>query len=216
MKLADLKGGYDAVFSLGDLCLSSLQLEKNNLRPYAGVFDWVASPNLDDVCRLIDTRFKGFMELENLRVGGVTETGMIWVTDDANSIISSHDFEAGKNTVADLAAYPEVKAKYDRRIQRFLHKLSTSRRILFVRTEGTLEEAKLLEKTLRRAVGHDFRVLLVNHTQVRGIVELNWPLEKVCAIQLSDLDKWSGNDQQWNQILHGIRYVSNLNEGGEQ
>ncbi|GJM69732.1 hypothetical protein HMSSN036_19480 [Paenibacillus macerans] len=96
MKLADLKGGYDAIFSLGDLCLSSLQLEKNNLRPYAGVFDWVASPNLDDVCRLIDTRFKGFMELENLRVGGVTETGMIWVTDDANSIISSHDFEAGK------------------------------------------------------------------------------------------------------------------------
>ncbi|GJM69731.1 hypothetical protein HMSSN036_19470 [Paenibacillus macerans] len=87
---------------------------------------------------------------------------------------------------------------------------------MFVRTEGTLEEAKLLEKTLRRAVGHDFRVLLVNHTQVRGIVELNWPLEKVCAIQLSDLDKWSGNDQQWKQILHGIRYVSNLNEGGEQ
>ncbi|MGZ7440769.1 DUF1796 family putative cysteine peptidase [Paenibacillus sp. TH7-28] len=216
MKLADLKGSYDAIFSLGDLCLSALQLEKNNLRPYAGVFDWVASPNLDDVCRLIATRFKGFMELENLRVGGVTDTGMIWVTDDANSIISSHDFEASKNTVADLADYPEVRAKYDRRIERFLNKLAMSRRILFVRTEGTLEEAKLLEQTLNRTVKHDFRVLLVNHTQVRGTVELNWPLEKVCAIELSDLDKWNGNDLQWKQIFQGIRYVPNLNEGGEK
>lgn len=215
MKLADLKGNYDAIFSLGDLCLSSIQLENNNLRPYAGVLDWLASPNMDDVCQLLSNRFAGFMELENLRIGGATDTGMIWVTDDAYYMISSHDFEADKNSLTHLATYPEVKAKYDRRIQRFLNKISTCQRILFVRTEATFEEAKQLQQVLMNIVKHDFRVLLVNHTQVSGMKELDWPLEKVCALEMSDLDKWTGNDAHWKEVFKGIHYVKDMSRGGE-
>ncbi|EHL78862.1 DUF1796 family putative cysteine peptidase [Bacillus smithii] len=46
MSLEDIKGTYDSVFSLGDLCLTSIQLKKNNLRPFSGVLDWMASPSL--------------------------------------------------------------------------------------------------------------------------------------------------------------------------
>jgi len=31
MSLKDISGTYDAIFSLGDLCLAAVQLRKNNL-----------------------------------------------------------------------------------------------------------------------------------------------------------------------------------------
>lgn len=34
MRVADLKGSYDAIFSLGDLCLAAMKLEKFGLRNY--------------------------------------------------------------------------------------------------------------------------------------------------------------------------------------
>jgi hypothetical protein len=39
MKLVDVKGTYNAIFSLGDLCLTAIQLEKNNLRPFSGMLE---------------------------------------------------------------------------------------------------------------------------------------------------------------------------------
>lgn len=70
MNLKEIQGEYDAVFSLGHLCLTALQLRKMNKRPYAGPFDWVGTSSLPDLCRLIRNRFEGFMNPINLRVTG--------------------------------------------------------------------------------------------------------------------------------------------------
>jgi hypothetical protein len=208
MKLQDLTGTYDAIFSLGDLCIASQQLEKNNLRLYSGVLDWMGSPALSNVNRLLKNRFIGFMDLPNLRIIGYGSENKICVADDAYNIVSNHDFEVGKNSLSHLGGYPEVKEKFDRRIRRFLEKVASCQRILFVRTEGDLEETEALTKVLSGLVRKDFRVLLVNHADVEGLVEDDWPLEKVCAVRLPAVNKFTNNDHLWKKLLEGIHISS--------
>ncbi|AOZ93917.1 DUF1796 family putative cysteine peptidase [Paenibacillus crassostreae] len=207
MRLAELEGKYDSIFSLGDLCLASIQLEKNNLRLFSGVLDWVGSPQLPEVSRLLMNRFTGFMELENLRVVGDAGADMLLVSDEYYHIFSNHDFSKVLNPNNNLFDYPNVKQKFDRRIQRFLEKMENSERILFVRTEGNLQEVYDLQMVLAGLVKHDFRILVINHAPVDGIVELNWPIEKVCAVQFPDGEKWAGNDELWKTMLKGIHHL---------
>lgn len=204
MDLSQLKGEYDAIFSLGDLCLASIQLKKHNLRPYSGVLDWMASVELSKVSELLENRFLDFLEYDNLRVIGYADT-FICVSDDGYNLVSNHDFDGEKNTLTYLGGYAEVMEKYERRIQRFLSEMDNAKRILFVRTEGTLEDAAVLQDVLSRLVKHDFSVLLINHTYVQGIVEKSWPLEKVCSIEFPNKDKWEGNHDLWREVLSGIR-----------
>ncbi|MCK1997332.1 papain-like cysteine peptidase [Psychrobacillus psychrodurans] len=204
MDLSQLKGEYDAIFSLGDLCLASIQLKKHNLRPYSGVLDWMASVELSKVNELLENRFMDFLEYDNLRVIGYADT-FICVSDDGYNLVSNHDFDGEKNTLTYLGGYAEVMEKYERRIQRFLSEMDNAKRILFVRTEGTLEDAAVLQDVLSRLVKHDFSVLLINHTYVQGIVEKSWPLEKICSIEFPNKDKWEGNHDLWREVLSGIR-----------
>jgi hypothetical protein len=203
MELTQLKGNYDAIFSLGDLCLTSIQLKKHKLRPYSGVLDWVASPSLSTVNELLENRFIGFMDYDNLRVLGYADT-FICVSDDGYNIVSNHDFSGDKNTLEYLGSYLEVMEKYERRIQRFLSEMNTAKRILFVRTEGTFEDAAALQDVLSGIVKHDFSVLLINHTSVHGMVEKNWPLEKVCSVEFPNSNIWEDNHELWNEVLRGI------------
>jgi len=205
MSLEDIKGTYDSVFSLGDLCLTSIQLKKNNLRPFSGVLDWMASPSLSSVNRLLKNRFVGFMDLPNLRIIGYASDQLICVSDDGYQIVSNHDFEVGKNTLSHLGGYPEVREKFDRRIKRFLEKMETSKRILFVRTEGTFEEVLELESILSKMVKHDFRILIVNHTDVSGLTEKNWPIERVSVVELPNRDIWNANDHFWKMMFDGVQ-----------
>lgn len=204
MDLSQLKGEYDAIFSLGDLCLASIQLKKHNLRPYSGVLDWMASVELSKVNELLENRFLDFLEYDNLRVIGYADT-FICVSDDGYNLVSNHDFDGEKNTLTYLGGYAEVMEKYERRIQRFLSEMDNAKRILFVRTEGTLEDAAVLQDVLSRLVKHDFSVLLINHTYVQGIVEKSWPLEKICSIEFPNKDKWEENHDLWREVLSGIR-----------
>jgi len=204
LNLSQLKGEYDAIFSLGDLCLASIQLKKHNLRPYSGVLDWMASIDLSQVNELLENRFIGFLEYDNLRVIGYADD-FICVSDDGYNLVSNHDFDGEKNTLNYLGGYAEVMEKYERRIQRFLSEMENAKRILFVRTEGTLEDAAVLQDVLSRIVKHDFSILLINHTYVPGIVEKSWPLDKVCSIEFPNIDKWEGNHDLWKEVLSGIR-----------
>ncbi len=204
LNLSQLKGEYDAIFSLGDLCLASIQLKKHNLRPYSGVLDWMASPELSKLNELLENRFIGFLEYDNLRVIGYADD-FICVSDDGYNLVSNHDFDGERNTLTYLGGYAEVMEKYERRIQRFLSEMDNAKRILFVRTEGTLEDAAVLQDVLSKIVKHDFSILLINHAYVQGIVEKSWPLEKVCSIEFPNKDKWEGNHDLWEEVLSGIR-----------
>ncbi|TVY02156.1 DUF1796 family putative cysteine peptidase [Cohnella terricola] len=204
MKLQEIKGTYDTIYSLGDLCLASIQLKQNKLRPFSGVLDWMASPQLHDVNRLLRYRFEEFMNPSNLRIIGYAGEDKICVADDFYNMVSNHDFDVGNNSLTLLSGYPEVKEKFDRRIRRFLHKAATSKKMLFVRTEGDLEDAAELQDVLYDLVRYDFRVLIVNHTNVDRLVEDNWPLKRVCSVQLPAANKWTDNNHLWTRLLQGV------------
>lgn len=145
------------------------------------------------------------MDLPNLRIIGYASDQLICVSDDGYQIVSNHDFEVGKNTLSHLGGYPEVREKFDRRIKRFLEKMETSKRILFVRTEGTFEEVLELESILSKMVKHDFRILIVNHTDVSGLTEKNWPIERVSVVELPNRDIWNANDHFWKMMFDGVQ-----------
>ena len=214
MNIDDIKGDYDAIFSLGDLCLTSIQLKKHKLRPYSGVLDWVASPKLSKVNQLLKNRFVAFLEFENLRVLGYADK-CICVSDDGYQIVSNHDFHVANNTLESLDGYADVMVKYNRRIRRFLAEMNNAKKILFVRTEGTFEDVAELHNVLQKLVKHDFNILLINHTDVSGLVEKNWPLEKVCALEFPNVDKWEGNHALWSHVLKGIKLNQNQNKPEE-
>ncbi len=90
--------------------------------------------------------------------------------------------------------------------------MNNARRILFVRTEATFDEAVQLEEMLSKIVKHDFKILIVNHTGTQGLVERNWPLKKVCAVEFPNVDMWEGNHALWDKILDGITFPFINNE----
>jgi len=210
MSLEKVKGNYDAIYSLGDLCLAAIQLRKNNLRPFAGPLDWMSSPSLSNVSRLLQNQFNGFMDLPNLNPTGYSTgvdslTPYLVVVDEAYQIVSSHDFRADQNTLSNLATYSQVKEKLNRRIQRFLEKIVNGQRILFIRTESTFKETLELESILSKMVKNDFQILIVNHSNdVSDMTEKNWPLERVSVVELPNHDKWGANDHYWKKIFEGV------------
>lgn len=206
MRLNDLQGEYDGIFSLGELCLTSIQLERCGLRPFAGPLDWMSTPSLTDVNRLLERRFAGFMDRAHLQYVQHASDKLLLVHERQYNAFSNHDFFVHRNDPALLEDYPAVKAKYDRRTARLLEVAQTGKRLLFVRCGGTRDEAAALETTLARLVKHDFRVLLVNHTDVDTLTERDWRLTRVCPVELpGDPDViWGGNNHLWDRLLSGL------------
>ncbi|WP_257144195.1 papain-like cysteine peptidase [Bacillus wiedmannii] len=156
------------MFSLGDRCLTANKLSQFKLRPYAGIIDWMLSPNLLSINRLLKNQCRNFMKKENLVCDGYNQLifGHLLLRDLLYDVISVHDFSITENTPENLIIYPEFKTKIDQKVQRFLNKLKTCTNILFVRIGGTYEEAKLLELTLSQIVAHEFRLLIINEEPI--------------------------------------------------
>lgn len=204
MSLEDIKGTYDSTFSLGHLCLAAMQLRKFQLRPFSGVLDWVGSPSLDKVNQLLKQQFTDFLNPAHLKPMEYLSAVDVYVLDEAYNIGFNHDFKTDKNTLTHLGGLPEVKEKYNRRIKRFLEKMSTSERILFIRTEGSFEEVQELESILSNMVKNDFRLLVVNHKDIDKMVEVDWPLEKTTVVELPNKEIWNENDPYWAKIFEGV------------
>jgi len=184
MKLIDIKGNYDAIFSLGEDCYVGFWLNQFNLRPFSGVIDWVRSPSLKDVNRLLNNRFKNFLELQNLSFVCYTPEGAnnLIIRDNFYNMDSVHDFLSTVNTPTSLSQYTEIKEKYNRRIQRFVNCMETSERILFIRSAGTYEEVVELEKVLSNMVKHNFCILLILNGDSDEIREVDWGLKHTCVV----------------------------------
>ena len=209
MSLQEIKGVYDAIFSLGDLCLASIQLRKLNLRPFAGPLDWMSSPSLSSVNQLLKNRFSGFMDRANLLPTGYstginTPEPFLVVHDQKYGIVSSHDFKADKNTLTNLATYPEVRKKLDKRSKRMLSMCENGKKILFVRTEASFADTLELESVLSNLVKNEFHILIINHTDRDNLQEVSWPIHNVTVVELPEYEKWTNNDHYWEQIFEGI------------
>lgn len=204
MKLSELKGSYDAVFSLGSSCIAAIQLQRNGLRPYSGVLDWMLSESLTHVNMLLHNRFAGFMESSRLVYEPYQDK--LVLKDSVYQIKLLNDLPLDSNGIHILSAMPDCKIKIDRRAERMLRRISTCRSILFVRLGGSFQEAAALQNVLSAMLPGDFRVLLVNDSPHDGITECNWPLDRICAIHMPLHDDC--NDL-WKDIFDGVTLTGN-------
>ena len=207
MKLNEIKGAYSAIFSLGENCVPALKLRQYNLRKFAGPFDWVGSPNLPSVNNLIATNFSNFLNEQNLLVPQYASEEDLLVVDLAHHISFNHDFKTDVNTLQHLSSLPQIQEKYQKRINRFLETMASAKRLLFIRTEADWMDTFVLEKVLSQLVTNDYSILVVNHTPVKEIVELDWKIKNVCAIEMPNEDIWDGNNLLWERIFQGITLV---------
>ncbi|MEY8738454.1 DUF1796 family putative cysteine peptidase [Bacillales bacterium AN1005] len=116
----------------------------------------------------------------------------------------NHDFKTDVNTLTHLPSLPQIQKKYEKRIDHFIEALSTSQRLLFIRTESNIKDTLELENVLSQLVKNHYCILIVNHTAVNEIVELDWKIKNVCAIEMPNNDIWDGNDLLWERIFQGI------------
>lgn len=205
--LQDIKGPYTAIFSLGNNCLPAIQLKAHGLRKFAGPLDWMSSLKLPQVTRLLRNRFQGMLHYPNLMLVNQATHELYNVVDVEYELYLNHDFFVHSNFPPHFAAYPEVKAKYDRRIARFLQTLASGGRILFIRTDSSYEDVKELEAVLTELCAGPFHLLVVNHAPVAEIEWLNWGLNRVCAIHMPNQDEWYGNGFRWTFLFNGIYLV---------
>ncbi|KAB2335692.1 DUF1796 family putative cysteine peptidase [Bacillus mesophilum] len=204
MRFQQIKGEYDAAFSLGHLCLASMQLRKFQLRPFSGVLDWVGSPNLSNINSLISNDFKDFLNFQHLQPVKYLSSTDLYVWDSYYDIGFNHDFKTDQNSLEQLGGYDTVKEKYDRRIARFNEKLETGKRILFIRTEGNKEEIEVLQQILAQKCSGDFELLVVNHQPVQSMSEHFWNIPNVTVAEMPNDEIWDGNDAYWAELFDGV------------
>lgn len=137
-----LRTRYDFVCSLGPDCGCAGHLIKNRLRRESYPLDWLGTWTLSmtRVAEIVRDEFADFLKLENISSipppkpvqtpdGVLDDTHHAWCGDNALHIVIPHDFPIDRPIEE---SYPDVRRKYDRRIERFYRTMRSSKRVLMV------------------------------------------------------------------------------------
>ncbi len=133
---------YDEVISMGFNCWTSRALRRLYLQSSSYPLDWIRciEEETHDVLgvrrrlEVICSGFQDFFNESDLYIGDdeiedpIKQPHRV-VLNRFNGMCFFHDFPKGK-TIAE--SYPEIKAKYDRRIKRFMDLLNSGKKICFV------------------------------------------------------------------------------------
>lgn len=126
---------YDIVYSLGYDCTCARYMAKYHLRSYSGPFDWITLCDYKTRMEYILNDFENFLNKEDLEFiprppeKDYLNPKMIDFVNKRDKFEFYHDFPKGKTLDE---SFPEIKAKYDRRIKRFDEKLKTEKNILLL------------------------------------------------------------------------------------
>ena len=201
----DSKGSkqYDFVASLGIACIVARNLENNNLRLFAGPFDWiVGSP--ERVNYLIKNNFKGFFLYENLEIEG-RKDGKFLVRDKLNGLLSVHDFKESENKIA-KNEYSNVMEKYDRRIGRFYYWCRRSEKalfVIFIGSEKDLPDVYRIKETISFCflqLDFDILVIYLCPDRISEIDKIDKNL--YIANVYHDEGNYQKSDLHWKNILN--------------
>ena len=131
---------YENIVSLGYYCGVARDLEKLGLRSFSGPFDWMLSP-ITGVVAALENSFDGFLSHDGL----AQNTKLRQVYRDARyGFLLFHDFDKYKKLDEQLEF---VKRKYERRIKRFLSKITKPTMFIrYISTEslGTNDESEIV------------------------------------------------------------------------
>lgn len=188
---------YDEVVSLGYNCQVTWQLEANGMRKVAYPLDWVVTP-YESLLYFISQRGAGFLNQNQLSVIGPYsgDESRLHVIDSVYGIETYHDFLS----LPPLSNYAEIKAKYDRRIERLFALLNSKKRVLFVREGSTRTQIEYLDDLIHSSFPKlNFTILAVHHDED---YHLNWGLKRVKNFHLTQVEgDWRGDCNKWKEIL---------------
>lgn len=146
---------FDFVYGLGSGCSCWRILRERGLQFASFALDWVGCPGWVDG--------EGFLKVTDLVVGGFAhwfEEGNLVrcrrfdsprhdaYCDQATGLVFAHDFLRGDDL---HAHYPEVAAKYARRIARFNARMAASRKVLLVWIADPRDVGRIPESDVRSA-----------------------------------------------------------------
>lgn len=203
---------YDAVFSLGSNCQTAYQLRRISLRQEAGPLDWFVSKNIDQLIRLIEARFAGLMDRDNLERISAFRT-CYCVRDTRYGILSYHDFPITERAADWALAYPEFKSKLCRRMDRMLHAWETGEKILFVRVNGGHDDCDRLYYSLKKLVKHSFDLIVIDTLADEDAPVTRWVEASGCIrYSISKGKDWRGSDEACNKLLESVRLRQRLSD----
>ncbi|WP_019639556.1 DUF1796 family putative cysteine peptidase [Paenibacillus fonticola] len=206
MRLSELQRPYDMIMSLGYNCMTAYQLKRLSLRNFSGPIDWVIIHEAKDLIRLLDHRFQGYMEQQNLKILG-THNGFFSVQDTEYKAHSFHDFPCSGDNPA-ITNYYEFKEKLDRRTSRFMSLAAQADSALFVRERCSYEDAVRLRDSLSSLVKGKTHLLIINYTREGRLVEHNWIDDGICSVDVNlDVDDEIFRDSYWNDAFRGMSLI---------
>lgn len=193
---------FDKVLSLGRACDTAFQIRRHFKQREAYPFDWLVTP-YPALINLLERDFSGFLLDENLQADGK------YVVDKGSGIAMMHDFETPALYQQTLDV---VRAKYQRRIKRWLSLVNGGASILFVRSQQYVdhnnlgeEQSRALLKLLQQKYKNAKVHLLVQNppgAAIPEVVEKNFWL-----LQLKPPDpwEWSGDDAAWSEMFQRVK-----------
>lgn len=140
---------YNLFVSLGEDCACTSYLRDCKLQFASFPFDWLTHASFEKRIELVCNNFKDFLnfnDLYNLNFEKNPDIHFDSYGNKSTDFYHYHDFAPG---VPLDESYPDVKAKYDRRIKRFYREIKTAKEILFV---WFSRDKKLSDEQLKSAL----------------------------------------------------------------
>ena len=123
---------FDLIVPIGSSCITAESVQKRGLRQFSLPFDWIKVLSLEQATDFLQNRFDGFLQAEDFEP--YRESAKVFGYRNRRSgLIFLHDFGPEGNFAA---AFPEVQAKYARRIARLYAKIAAAEHILFIHIQS--------------------------------------------------------------------------------
>lgn len=207
---------FDKVISLGGTCQVAHQLNRLGLRFESYPFDWLFSTDPDKLTEAISNDFRDWLEYDNLKEEKTT-TAHKRIVDSRYNMIHQHIFPLD---IPLSESYKDTKAIADRRVKRLLDLKNSGKRILFIRTNLTADEACRLGSVIRQKYGKNAVLLVVNHSREFRINRIGIKSKNVYMYEIYDENentgqRWQGYDPHWDRLLRDIRVKSKSADMGD-
>lgn len=203
----------DFVFSTGTSCRTAQALKRNNLRLQSFPYDWMMGYKITCISDHLKNGFSDFfLETEDLKQN---ISGKRMVRDLKTGMISMHDFP---DDVTIQEFLPEFKQKMQRRYNRLVYNLSTSKSVAIINAgrpdeKSDIDEFLLVLTSLYPKLNIHFINIIHDDFVKKTIVS---HLSRFChyyEIRFSDIYTggkdhpyaWLGNTDEWDAILRGIK-----------
>jgi len=173
-----MKRKYDLCFCIGDTCKGTLSLREAGLQFLSFPLDWCGGPRFVEKASHIRDGFAGFLDVANLEKLPVAKTSQTQLYRDRKlgyTII--HEFHTNVPFEKEL---PVVRARLDRRINRFLGLLdhAKSALVLWINIPGAPVETPETAREVRRILAErcpntHFDVLMMSYREGIPVAEMS-------------------------------------------